>query len=178
MGGWVGGGRSTRGAARVPASSGAPAGRLAEHASTALPPTHPAPCSPQAESAYKCGVQVCFTAALLAVGLNKPWFYDTRLYWAECSWPCNVYITYGERFVYCLILGFYVQARPALRAARAVLPAASTAVTAGCCCGCGLGLTACRHRRRRPARLPARLHTAHLSPPLHSSPPLLPRRCR
>lgn len=37
------------------------------------------------------------------------WFYDTKLYWAECSWPCNVHISYGERFVYCLILGFYVQ---------------------------------------------------------------------
>ena len=37
------------------------------------------------------------------------WFYDTQLYWAECSWPCNVAITYGERFVYCLVLGFYVQ---------------------------------------------------------------------
>lgn len=37
------------------------------------------------------------------------WFYDTKLYWAECSWPCTVFISYGERFVYCLILGFYVQ---------------------------------------------------------------------
>lgn len=37
------------------------------------------------------------------------WFYDTKLYWAECSWPCNVPISYGERFVYCLVLGFYVQ---------------------------------------------------------------------
>lgn len=66
------------------------------------------------ESAYKCGVQVCFTTVLLLVGLNKPWFYDTRLYWADCSWPCNVPISYGERFVYCLVLGFYVQAVPML----------------------------------------------------------------
>lgn len=40
---------------------------------------------------------------------SRSWFYDTKLYWAECSWPCNVHITYGERFVYCLVLGFYVQ---------------------------------------------------------------------
>ncbi|PSC76914.1 LAG1 longevity assurance-like protein 3 isoform B [Micractinium conductrix] len=66
------------------------------------------------ESAYKCGVQVCFTVVLLLVSLNKPWFYDTTLYWAECSWPCNVAISYGERFVYCLVLGFYVQAVPML----------------------------------------------------------------
>ncbi|KAL4425801.1 hypothetical protein ABPG75_009817 [Micractinium tetrahymenae] len=66
------------------------------------------------ESAYKCGVQICFTIVLLLVGLDKPWFYDTKLYWAECSWPCNVHISYGERFVYCLVLGFYVQAVPML----------------------------------------------------------------
>ena len=62
-----------------------------------------------AESAYKCGVQVCFTLVLLLVGLNKPWFYDTKLYWADCRWPCDMPISYGERFVYCLVLGFYVQ---------------------------------------------------------------------
>ena len=38
------------------------------------------------------------------------WFYDTKLYWGECSsWPCDVPVSYGERFVYCLVLGFYVQ---------------------------------------------------------------------
>ncbi|KAI7844373.1 hypothetical protein COHA_002171 [Chlorella ohadii] len=68
-----------------------------------------------AESAYKCGVQVCFTVVLLVIGLSKPWFYDTRLYWGECSsWPCDVPVSYGERFIYCLVLGFYVQAVPML----------------------------------------------------------------
>ncbi|KAL4859864.1 LAG1 longevity assurance 1 [Chlorella vulgaris] len=66
------------------------------------------------ESAYKCGVQVCFTIVLLLVGLNKPWFYNTKLYWADCRWPCEAPISYGERFVYCLVLGFYVQAVPML----------------------------------------------------------------
>lgn len=66
------------------------------------------------ESAYKCGVQVTFTLVLLLVSLNKAWFYDTKLYWAECSWPCDVAISYGERFVYCLVLGFYLQAVPML----------------------------------------------------------------
>lgn len=42
--------------------------------------------------------------------LHCSWFYDTRLYWGECSsWPCDVPVSYGERFIYCLVLGFYVQ---------------------------------------------------------------------
>ena len=80
------------------------------HKMPALPPCVAAPPrAPPAESAYKCGVQVCFTLVLLLVGLNKPWFYDTKLYWADCRWPCDMPISYGERFVYCLVLGFYVQ---------------------------------------------------------------------
>ena len=52
-------------------------------------------------------------APLLPAWPLRRWFYDTRLYWNECNkLPCDVPITLGERFVYCLLLGFYVQVRP------------------------------------------------------------------
>lgn len=65
--------------------------------SMAAPATDPAYASP------------LLPTLLLLSSLPCSWFYDTKLYWAECSWPCDVPISYGERFVYCLILGFYVQ---------------------------------------------------------------------
>ena len=41
---------------------------------------------------------------------NRSWFSDTWLFWSECTkLPCEVAISPGERFVYCLTLGFYVQ---------------------------------------------------------------------
>lgn len=65
------------------------------------------------ESAYKCSVQVLLTTVLLIVSIPKPWFSNTWLYWSECSrLPCEVEPTLGERFIYCLELGFYVQAIP------------------------------------------------------------------
>jgi hypothetical protein len=48
-------------------------GRWLAHGKTRLLPKFEPYLSPFAtESAYKCGVQVCFTIVLLLVGLNKP----------------------------------------------------------------------------------------------------------
>jgi TLC domain len=43
------------------------------------------------------------------------YFTDSSLFWAGCkSLPCGVTPSLGERFIYCLELGFYVQAVPML----------------------------------------------------------------
>ena len=65
------------------------------------------------ESLHKCGVQILFTSVLLLVALPKPWFWNTKLFWSECTAvPCNVHPSLGERFVYCLELAFYSQGIP------------------------------------------------------------------
>lgn len=44
------------------------------------------------------------------------WSSDTRLFWSECYLlPCRAAVSMGERFVYCLELGYYVQASPGPR---------------------------------------------------------------
>jgi ceramide synthetase len=65
------------------------------------------------ESAYKCGCQVVFTLALLVVAVPKPWFTNTLLYWSDCTGlPCEATVSLGERFVYVLEGGFYLQGIP------------------------------------------------------------------
>lgn len=50
---------------------------------------------------------------LLVVAAPQPWFTNTRLYWSDCSaLPCEAVPSLGERFVYCLELGFYAQGIP------------------------------------------------------------------
>lgn len=67
------------------------------------------------ESFYKVGVQLTFTCVLAFVALRAPWSRDTKQLWSECSGlPCEAPISLGERFVYCLELGFYTQAVPML----------------------------------------------------------------
>eukprot|EP00887_Chlorella_sp_A99_P004573 scaffold4.g4573.t1 len=63
------------------------------------------------ESFYKVGVQLTFTAVLAVVALRAPWARDTRHLWSECwGLPCEAPVSLGERFIYCLELGFYTQA--------------------------------------------------------------------
>ena len=65
-----------------------------------------------AETAYKCLVQVLLISVLLSVSIDQPWFSDSRLFWSSCTrLPCDVTVSLGERFVYCLELGFYLQVR-------------------------------------------------------------------
>lgn len=67
------------------------------------------------ESFYKVGVQLTFTAVLAVVALRAPWARDTRHLWSECwGLPCEAPVSLGERFIYCLELGFYTQAIPML----------------------------------------------------------------
>ena len=66
--------------------------------------------SAPAESAYKCLVQVLLISVLLSVGWGQPWFTNSRLFWSDCTGlPCEGPVSLGERFVYCLELGFYLQ---------------------------------------------------------------------
>ncbi|KAL6771260.1 hypothetical protein ACKKBF_B34565 [Auxenochlorella protothecoides x Auxenochlorella symbiontica] len=67
------------------------------------------------ESLYKAEAQAVLTFFLLLVVTHHKWAFDTRLFWSECyQLPCLAPISLGERFIYCLELGFYLQALPIL----------------------------------------------------------------
>lgn len=68
-----------------------------------------------AESAYKCIVQIILTSLLAVVVSTNDWAWHTRLLWSECEkLPCQAPVSLGERLIYCVELGFYVQAIPML----------------------------------------------------------------
>ena len=57
-------------------------------------------------------MQVALSIVLLFVSIDQPFFRDSTLFWSDCSGlPCEARVSLGERFVYCLELGFYLQVR-------------------------------------------------------------------